>query len=383
MWQLRLHTRRICPGVASGVNGTRQDGKARMAVSAAAGDFTCSRLRPRSGPDLLSIVIPFYNEEETLPLLRSELTRFIDACAFPCEVVIVDDGSSDRTVELMAEWCGADARVKALTLSRNFGHQYAATAGIDFACGDAIVLMDADLQDPLEVIHSMIGEYRRGYDVVSGQRLARAGESAFKKVTAWLFYRSMRIFFLKSLPPDVGDFRLMSRRCVDSLRSMRELHRFLRGMVAWVGYPQTCVRYQRAARAAGTTKYPLRKMIRLAWTAAISFSALPLRISFFGAAIMTLVAVVESIRALLAYLSGRTVPGWTSLMVVLCLSNAALMMAVGILGEYVGRIYEEGKARPLYVVADTWNIPQLDEHASVESGHAEVRDRADDTTPER
>jgi dolichol-phosphate mannosyltransferase len=202
----------------------------------------------------------------------------------------------------------------------------------------------------------MVDEYRKGYDVVCGQRLAREGEGIFKKVTAWFFYRGMRVFFLRSLPPNVGDFRLMSRRCTDSLRSMRELHRFLRGMVTWVGYPQTCVQYDRQARGAGTTKYPFRKMLRLAWTAAVSFSPLPLRLTFIGAGVMTLLALEEAIRALIAHFTGNTVPGWTSLMVVLCLSNAALMIAVGILGEYVGKIFEEGKGRPLYIVADTWNL---------------------------
>jgi dolichol-phosphate mannosyltransferase len=307
-------------------------------------------------------VVPCYNEEEGIPFLRSEMTRFIDGCSFACEVVLVNDGSSDRTIELMAEWSYADKRIKVVNLSRNFGHQYAATAGIDYASGDAIVLIDADLQDPPQVIDAMVQQYRCGYDVVCGQRFARSGESWFKKFTAWFFYRMMRIFFLKTLPPDVGDFRLMSRRCVDSLRSMREMHRFLRGMVAWVGYPQICVLYERQPRVAGKTKYPLRKMIRLAWTAAISFSALPLRISFFGAGIMTLAALEEAIRAFVSHLSGRTVPGWTSLMVVLCLCNAALMIAVGILGEYVGRIYEEGKGRPLYLVADTWNLGPRDKH---------------------
>ena len=323
--------------------------------------MTSNNLKPRSNPALLSIVIPCYNEEESALLLRSQITQFIDNSPYACEVIMVNDGSSDRTIQLLADWCKADERIKTLSLSRNFGHQYAATAGIDYAAGDAIVLIDADLQDPLEVIHRMVEQYCKGYDVVCGQREARSGESVFKKFTAWLFYRCMRVFFLKTLPPDVGDFRLMSRRCVESLRSMRELHRFLRGMVAWVGYPQICVRYERRPRVAGTTKYPLRKMMGLAWTAAVSFSALPLRISFLGAGIMTLVAIEEAIRALIEHFSGKTVPGWTSLMVVLCLSNAALMIAVGILGEYVGRIYEEGKGRPLYVVADTWNLVQRDD----------------------
>jgi dolichol-phosphate mannosyltransferase len=269
---------------------------------------------------------------------------------------VVNDGSCDQTIELLAGWCDCDERIKVLSLSRNFGHQYASTAGIDYAAGDAIVLIDADLQDPLDVIHKMVEQYCNGFDVVCGQRVGRSGENVFKRVTAWVFYRCMRAFFLNTLPQDVGDFRLMSRRCVDSLRSMRELHRFLRGMVAWVGYPQVCVRYERQPRVAGATKYPLRMMVRLAWTAVVSFSPLPLRISFAGAGIMTFVALEEAVRALIAHFSGKTVPGWTSLMVVLCMSNAALMVTVGILGEYVGRIYEEVKGRPLYVVADTWNL---------------------------
>jgi glycosyltransferase involved in cell wall biosynthesis len=317
-------------------------------------------LTSRPNPRLLSIVMPFYNEEEIFPLLRPRITEFLDNSPYPCELVAVNDGSSDRTIQLLVEWCQADPRIKVLNLSRNFGHQYASTAGVDHARGDAIVLMDADLQDPPEVIHRMVEQYRNGYDVVCGQRVTRVGEGRFKKFTAWLFYRSMRVFFLKSLPHDVGDFRLMSRRCVDNLGAMRELHRFLRGMVAWVGYPQICVPYERQARAAGQTKYPLRKMIRLAWTAAVSFSALPLRLSFFGAGIMTLVAIEETIRAVIEHFAGHTVPGWTSLMVIVCLSNAALMIAVGILGEYVGRIYEEGKGRPLYVIADAWNLNPSD-----------------------
>jgi dolichol-phosphate mannosyltransferase len=300
--------------------------------------------------------MPFYNEEEMFPLLRPRLTEFMDRSPYPCEVIAVNDGSSDRTIDLLVEWGQSDPRIKILSLSRNFGHQYASTAGIDHAAGEAIVLIDADLQDPLEVIHRMVEQYRNGYDVICGQRITRSGEGVFKKFSAWFFYRFMRAFFLESLPPDVGDFRLMSRRCVESLSGMRELHRFLRGMVAWVGYPQTCVQYERQPRGAGSTKYPFVKMFRLACTAAFSFSALPLRLSFAGAGVMTLIAVVEAIRAIVAHFAGRTVAGWTSLMVVICLSNAALMIAVGILGEYVGRIYEESKGRPLYVVAQSWNV---------------------------
>src|SRR5258706_7985720 len=183
-------------------------------------------LTPRPDPTLLSIVMPFYNEKEMIPPLRGHLSGFLDESPYPCEVIAVNDGSLDGTIDLLVEWSRKDPRIKIVNLSRNFGHQYASTAGIDYASGDAVVLIDADLQDPLEVIHQMVDQYREGYDVVCGQRVARSGEGPFKKFTAWFFYRCMRVFFLKSLPPDVGDFRLMSRRCVDSLRSMRELHRF-------------------------------------------------------------------------------------------------------------------------------------------------------------
>ncbi|MGA2340587.1 MAG: glycosyltransferase family 2 protein [Terracidiphilus sp.] len=324
-----------------------------------------SYLTPRPDPSLLSLVVPCYNEAESLPLLAAEVTRFINASPYPCEVVLVNDGSADRTLEFLAEWSARDRRIKVLSLSRNFGHQLAATAGVDYATGDAVVLLDADLQDPLDVIHEMVAQYCNGYDVVCGQRTVRVGENLFKRATAWFFYRMMRFFFLNSLPHDVGDFRLMSRRCVDSLRSMRELHRFLRGMVAWVGYPQICVQYERQARAAGSTKYPLSRMIRLAWTAAISFSPLPLRMSFFAGGLMALLAIEEAVRALVAHFSGRTVPGWTSLMIVVCMSSAALLITVGILGEYVAKIFEESKGRPLYIVADAWNVaPRSEAEAS-------------------
>jgi len=318
-------------------------------------------LQPRPEPSLLSIVAPCYNEEQSLPLFAAEITRFINASPYPCEVILVNDGSTDHTIDFLVDWSARDRRIKVLSFSRNFGHQLAATAGVDHASGDAVVLIDADLQDPLDVILLMVEQYRKGYDVVCGQRSVRKGENIFKRASAWLFYRLMQTFFLKSLPPDVGDFRLMSRKCVNTLRSMRELHRFLRGMVTWVGYPQICVHYERQARVAGTTKYPFRRMIHLAWNAAVSFSPLPLRMSFFAGGVMALLAVEEAVRAVFAYLSGSTVPGWTSLMIVLCMSNAALLVTVGILGEYVGKIYEETKGRPLYIVSGSWNIASRSE----------------------
>jgi len=316
---------------------------------------TSHLLRPRERPDRLSLVIPIYNEEAVITALRDAVTGFARTVPSQLELVLVNDGSADQTLALLAEWAASDPRVRVLHLSRNFGHQIAATAGLDHASGDAVVLMDADLQDPLPVIHDMIERYCEGYDVVYGQRESRAGESAYKRFTAWMFYRIMRHLVYRALPPDVGDFRLISRPCLDAVKQMRETHRFLRGMVAWVGFPQVAVSYHRQARVAGSTKYPLRKMLAFSWVAATSFSTLPLRISMIMGAIVGLLGVEEGIRALLAYSLGwYTVPGWTSLTVVVSLIGSAMLMSIGILGEYVAKIYEQSKGRPLYIVARTF-----------------------------
>jgi len=316
-------------------------------------------LRPRERPRRLSLVIPIYNEEAVIAALRDAVTGFARTVPGELELVLVNDGSADQTIALLAEWAAFDGRVKVLHLSRNFGHQIAATAGLDYATGDAVVLMDADLQDPLPVIHQMIERYCEGYDVVYGQRESRAGESVYKRFTAWMFYRIMRHLVYRDLPPDVGDFRLISRPCLDAVKQMRETHRFLRGMVAWVGFPQVAVGYHRQARVAGSTKYPLRKMLAFSWVAATSFSTMPLRLSMIMGAIVGLIGVEEGIRALLAYFLGwYTVPGWTSLTVVVSLIGSAMLMSIGILGEYVAKIYEQSKDRPLYIVARTFGTFQ-------------------------
>ena len=316
-------------------------------------------LQPRPEPARLSLVIPMYNEEAVFDILRSELTSFLRTLPMETEVILVNDGSSDSTIEKAAAWAMQDSRVKVLHLSRNFGHQIASTAGLDYASGDAIVLLDADLQDPLPVIHGMIARYCEGYDVVYGQREHRQGESPFKLFTAWAFYRIMRTLVYKGLPVDTGDFRLMSRECLSGLQAMRETHRFLRGMVAWLGYPQCALKYERAPRAAGATKYPFTKMLAFAWTAATSFSTLPLQISIVLGVIIGLFGLEEAVRASLARLLGwYVVPGWTSLMVVTSVIGSALLISVGIVGQYVGRIYEESKDRPLYLVARTFNVAQ-------------------------
>ena len=314
------------------------------------------RLCSRPFPIRVSLVIPVFNEADVLPLLRERLTALLQSLECATELILINDGSSDASVDFLLRWADEDGRVTLLNLARNFGHQAAVTAGLDHATGDAVVIMDADLQDPPEVIHQMLAEYCQGYDVVYGKRLARKGESLFKRFTAWTFYRLMRGLIHPRLPADVGDFRLISRRCLNAVASMRETHRFLRGMVSWVGFPQTAVTYVRDARAAGVTKYPLWKMLRFAWTAAVSFSPAPLRLSFGLAALLAVIGTGEAVNGVVrTFLGLYTVPGWTSLIVVICLIGSAILVAIGVLGEYVARIFEESKGRPLYIVADCVN----------------------------
>lgn len=306
----------------------------------------------RPAPKVLSIVIPVYNEQEVLPVLRTRLSAWATAQTYALEFVLVNDGSSDRTIDLLLAWSQEDDRVKVIGLARNFGHQAAITAGLDAAEGDAVVVIDADLQDPPEVIPQMVRQYEAGYDIVYGKRLRREGEPVSKKIAGWFFYRFMRAFIYKELPVDTGDFRLISRRTLDVLGQMRETHRFVRGMVAWLGYPSTAVEYSRPPRAAGESKYPWRRLMRLAWTGAISFSPLPLRISLVLGILVALAGVAVACYALAAKLSGELIiPGWTSQVVVSCLIGGAVLVSNGMLGEYIGRIFEAGKGRPLYVVS--------------------------------
>lgn len=313
---------------------------------------TCYLVIPRPFPRRLSIVVTTYNEEEALPFFRERLVAFVKTLPCRTEIIIVNDGSSDASLQFLLQWTEADARVRVLNLGRNFGHQAAATAGLDAASGDAIVLMDADLQDPPEVIDSMLKEYCKGYDVVYGRRSSRAGESIFKRSSAWLFYRLMRLLIQHDLPADAGDFRLISKQCLKALQSMRETHRFLRGMVAWIGFPQIAVPYFRESRVAGETKYPLRKMLALAWTAAVSFSPTPLRLSFGLGLLIAGVGLLEAVNAIVRSVLGlHLVEGWSSLIVVNCLIGGSTLVCMGVLGEYVGRIFEATKERPLYIVA--------------------------------
>jgi dolichol-phosphate mannosyltransferase len=307
-------------------------------------------------PDL-SLVIPVFNEEPVIPELARRLADFLSRIDATWEVVFVDDGSKDRSRELLAELCRTEPRYKLIGLSRNFGHQLAITAGMDYAAGGAVVVMDADLQDPPEVVEEMLARYREGYDVVYAVRRRRENEGVFKRGTAALFYRLLRSMVGVQIPLDAGDFRLMSRRVVIALASLREAHRFVRGMVAWVGFRQTAVHYDRPARFAGETHYPLRKMIKFAIDGITSFSAVPLKLATYLGLLSGLIGFATAVWALWEKLSGQfTVPGWTTIMVAVCFASAAQLLMIGILGEYVGRIYDEVKRRPLYFVGESVNV---------------------------
>jgi dolichol-phosphate mannosyltransferase len=307
------------------------------------------------GP-LISLVVPCYNEGEVFPYLREALGSLAGTIEreFRVEIVLVDDGSRDDTWEQIRAFAAEDGRVRGIALSRNFGHQMALTCAYDCARGDAIVCMDADLQDPPEVVLQMIDKWKAGYDLVPAIRRRREGETRFKLWTAALFYRLIRLLGATHVRADSGDFRLMSRRALDALRQMREHHRFIRGMVGWVGFRTTEVYYDRRARRAGETKYPLRKMLRFAMDAIVSFSIIPLRISFVAAVILAMINLGYLALSAFRYFCFGTplVPGWASLIVAVVALGAMNLICVGILGEYVGRIYEQVKQRPLYVVQE-------------------------------
>ncbi len=309
----------------------------------------------------LSLVLPIYNEEQVIPELHVRLQEFLAKLGVPSEVVFVNDGSRDRSMEFLRDIAKGESRYRILSFARNFGHQTAITAGIDYARGAAVVVMDADLQDPPEVVLEMVAKWREGYDVVYGKRGKREGETWFKLFTARWFYRVFAAMIPIQVPLDTGDFRLMSRRVVVALRALRETHRFVRGMVAWVGFKQTAVVYDRPGRFAGETKYPLKKMVKFAIDGITSFSILPLRFATYLGVLISAMSVVVAIWAVVArFILHATVPGWTAQVVLISLLAAVQLLMIGILGEYIGRIYEEVKRRPLYVVGDTVNLGKRD-----------------------
>jgi len=311
---------------------------------------------------LLSLVIPLFNEEAVLPLLVDRLETVLRRLDCDTEVIFVDDGSRDGTLALVRQLAGRDPRYRGLSFSRNFGHQAAITAGLDVASGDAVVMMDADLQDPPEILARMVQLYREGYDVVSAQRVGRDGDGWWKRTTATAFYWIMRKTVDERIVPEVGDFRLLSGAVVRALRQFREQHRFMRGLIAWLGFREAVVPFERGPRAAGSTKYPTLKMAAFAWTAITSFSALPLRIGVLAGLSMTLLGVAYFVYALYRELIAHaTVPGWTSLVFLQIFFSGATLLSIGLMGEYLARIYDESKRRPLYIVRDALNLPAVDE----------------------
>lgn len=302
--------------------------------------------------ETISIVIPCYNEEE---VITETVHRLTAVCASidqaDIELIFVDDGSKDNTREILKVCAENDPRIRIIGFSRNFGHQLAITAGIDAARGDAVVLIDADLQDPPEVILQMIAKWRDGYDVVYGTRSERLGESRFKKTSARLFYKILNAMSDIPIPLDTGDFRLMDRAVADTLRAMPERDRFVRGMVSWAGLRQTAILYQRSERFAGSTKYPLRKMLHFALNGIFSFSTKPLQLSTTFGILCALLAFFGILYTLfMRFFTNIWVEGWTALMLAILFIGGVQLISIGILGEYVGRIYNETKKRPLYVV---------------------------------
>ncbi len=302
----------------------------------------------------LSIVVPCYNEEACLAELHRRLSAAAASSAGDSyEIVLINDGSRDSSWKIMQELSASDPRLVAINLSRNHGHQLALTAGLDLCSGERILIIDADLQDPPELLADMIAEMERQQaEVVYAVRRARAGETAFKRSTAKLFYRGLSKLAEIEIPLDTGDFRLMSRRALDALLSLPEQARFIRGMVAWVGFKQVPIVYDRAERHAGATKYPLSKMVRFALDAVTGFSTAPLRFASHIGLWLVLASVLLLVYIGIGFFTGTAIQGWTSLMLVVVILGAVQMFVLGMIGEYLGRLYIEAKRRPLYIVSE-------------------------------
>lgn len=310
--------------------------------------------RPR-----VSVVVPCYNEEQCLNKLYRRLASVcIEVVRDSYEIVLVNDGSKDSTWTLITALAESDPRIVGINLSRNYGHQIALTAGLDQCNGERILVIDADLQDPPELLADMIKLMDQGADIVYGQRRKRAGETWFKKTSARLFYRLLQQLTDVHIPLDTGDFRLMNRRALNALLAMPEYHRFIRGMVSWIGFEQVPLLYDRDERHAGETKYPLSKMLTFAIDAITGFSIRPLRLATIGGIALSVPAILLLVYTLYSWLYLDTVRGWTSLMVVVLLLGSAQMILIGVIGEYLGRLYIESKGRPLYLLKEIINSNQ-------------------------
>lgn len=310
---------------------------------------------------MISIVIPVYFEEKVVEECYRRLKSVVDSNSLNYELVFVNDGSTDKTLEILMRFAKENKNVKIIDFSRNFGHQAAVTAGITNAAGDAVVVIDADLQDPPELIIDMIRKWKAGSDVVYAKRKKRKGETWFKLTTAKYFYKFLKSMADINIPTDTGDFRLMDRKVVNVLINMPERNRFLRGMISWIGFNQDYIEYERDERFAGETKYPLKKMIKFAADGIIAFSSKPLRLMTLLGSATILLAVVILIYSLIVKLFGYpNEPGWTSLMAAITFFSGVQLLSLGIMGEYIARIYDESKSRPLFVVKNKINMEETE-----------------------
>ena len=306
-----------------------------------------------------SVIIPMFNEEAVIQETYRRIKKVMGMTDEAYELLFVNDGSTDHCAEMIEEYSYWDESVKLIDLSRNFGHQIAITAGMDYALGDAVVIIDADLQDPPELILDMIAEWKKGYEVVYAKRVKRRGESLFKKWTASLFYRVLRYSTDISIPVDTGDFRLIDRKVCDQLKRLPEKNRFVRGLVSWVGFRQKAIEYERDERLAGETKYPLKRMVKLSLDGITSFSYKPLKLAGYLGALLSASGFLYLIYVIyLAIFTDSVVKGWASMIGITLTFNGFVLIMLGILGEYVGRIYDETKGRPLYIVQEVYGRMQ-------------------------
>jgi dolichol-phosphate mannosyltransferase len=309
--------------------------------------------RGRRMHPVFSVVIPAFNEEEVIMESLKRLTATMRGVGESYELLFVDDGSKDKTAILLAEAAEKDSSVKLIRFSRNFGHMAAITAGLDYAAGDAVMIIDADLQDPPEIFPEMIAKWREGFDVVYGQRSERKGETFFKKISANLFYRFIRAMTEVDMPVDTGEFRLIDRKVCDAIKGMREKSRYIRGLVSWVGFKQTAVKYVREKRFAGVTKYPLSKMIKFAADAITTFSYKPLKAAtHLGMGISVLSFIYLIVVLFQKLFTNTTTAGWASMVAIITFSQGIVLMVLGLMGEYIGRIFDEIKDRPIYLVQE-------------------------------
>lgn len=306
---------------------------------------------------LCSVIVPAFNEQEVIYETYKRLKAVLEGINAPYEILFVNDGSKDNTGAILSKICDDDKNIRLIEFSRNFGHQIAITAGMDYAKGDCIVVIDADLQDPPELIPQMIEEWRKGYDVVYGRRTERKGETFFKKATASIFYRFLKSMTDFDIPVDAGDFRLIDRKVCDALKKIKERNRYVRGIISWLGFKQTAIYYTREKRFAGTTKYPLKKMIKFAFDAITSFSYKPLKLASYTGTLLSFFSFIYLLVVIAKKLIGNIpVEGWASMMAISLFFNGVILIILGMIGEYIGRIYDEVKNRPLYIVKNEKNI---------------------------